>query len=248
MGIPGEKTGLLESSRRCLTFFSWDLEFRISRSQKILSDVRIIFRLCLLMMPLRRTLGINYHGDAAESECSPYSILPNITFQNSDINEEDAKQECRVTRSASTLATSHKSIEDDQWHRNSEGSWSDIKILQYLINECRSPEELLVDEQRQKRREKNEKQRHNNIRHRQRKQLQKRHLKLIVKDLETKLQMLQDTSYMRLYIHRPNQWEELMKAEKQKRERAEEEFQMLHNWIDAHDKLIQLYHRPNNSI
>jgi hypothetical protein len=200
------------------------------------------------MMPFRRAQGINNHGDAVDSEGSTCSILPNISCHYNDFNEEDSKIEWHVARSASTVATSHKSIEDDQMHRNSEGSWSDIKILQYLINECRSPEELLVDEQRQKMREKNEKQRHNNIRHRQRKQLQKRHLKLIVKDLETKLQMLQDTSYMRLYIHRPNQWEELMKAEKQKRERAEEEFQMLHNWIDAHDKLIQLYHRPNNSI
>jgi hypothetical protein len=197
------------------------------------------------MTPLRYAELLKSYGDAADSDDSTCSILPNIPCH---FNDEEGKKELQTTRSARALATSPKSIENELVHDNSQGGWSDIEILAYFIGDCKSPDELLLDEQRQKRREKKDKQRHSNVRHRQRKQVQKRDLKLIVEDLEEKLQVLQDISHTRLYIHGPNQWEELMKAEKQKREKAEEEFQMLHYWIDAHDKLIQLYNKPNSPI
>ncbi len=73
-------------------------------------------------------------------------------------------------------------------------------------------------------------------------------MKKTVVNLEKKLQMLKETARMRLYIHGPNQWEELMKVEKKKRENAEEEFELLQNSIDAHDKLLQLYYKSKNSL
>lgn len=127
-------------------------------------------------------------------------------------------------------------------------TWPDVKILQFFINEFKAPEGPLSDEQLRKTNEKTNKQRLNKIRYRHRKQLENEHLKKTVVNLEKKLQMLKETARMRLYIHGPNQWEELMKVEKKKRENAEEEFELLQNSIDAHDKLLQLYYKSKNSL
>jgi hypothetical protein len=147
-------------------------------------------------------------------------------------------------RSAAAVATP----EDKQDNCNLGVTWPDVKILQFFINEFKAPEGPLSDEQLRKTNEKTNKQRLNKIRYRHRKQLENEHLKKTVVNLEKKLQMLKETARMRLYIHGPNQWEELMKVEKKKRENAEEEFELLQNSIDAHDKLLQLYYKSKNSL
>jgi hypothetical protein len=64
---------------------------------------------------------VEHHGDAANSEGSERLTLPNISCLNNNVIEKEAEEY------GITFATSAKTIEDEESHGNSEGSWSDIK-------------------------------------------------------------------------------------------------------------------------
>jgi hypothetical protein len=194
-------------------------------------------------MPLRCGLGYTYGSNRAaiSGGGNPLTLAAILCHNN-----EMKKDEEREVRSAnSTPGTAATTNEDELGNNGSEGSSTDGKIIQFFINDIITNEEPSPDEQL---REKKNKHRLHNIRHRQRKQLEVKNLRKTVEDLEKQLKMLQKTTHMRLYIDGPNQWEELMKAEKQKREEAEEEFDLLQTTVDGYEKLLQHYCKAKNSM